>query len=228
MNQRTLLQLLCSLLLGLLLASCTASKEPIHLIVNRVEDTVYFSLDPESSDRWWSTRDSVVVECLDCDQGTQPIVEHFDNQNFANLEMEDATTLRFKIYSGVISDTTVVLPGVISNNNSTTTAKRKPRISASKPTRRSAVANKSTTKAKAKAEAKEAATETKTVKKATTLRVIAAEGVAVYKDKSKTEVLKILQKGEVLPYLAKEGDMYSVSVGGTEGFVEAEAVQIAQ
>jgi hypothetical protein len=66
------------------------------------------------------------------------------------------------------------------------------------------------------------------VKTVTTLTVTAAEGVAIYKDKTKKEVLKILPQGTVLTLLSREGDLISVAVDGGEGFVEAEAVQIKE
>lgn len=210
-------------------------KQPTHLVISRYGDTLSYSLDPETSARWWSTHDSVVVECLDCEQGYSKVVEHFTKFDTASIVMESADSIRFTIYSGSITDTMIVSP----TQQATTAAAPRRRIAESETRRRRTKVTADKTPEPAKTPDKTPdtkavettkttdtkAAEKKVVKKTASIKVIAPEGVPIYKDKSKTEVLRILQKGEVLPYLSKEGDMYSVSVGDTEGFIEAEAVE---
>jgi hypothetical protein len=199
-----------------LLASCTYYSAA-RLTAVRTGDTVSVALDPNSAARWDPTHDSLLVECAGCAQGSGRIVERFDTRNSAAYGIEPTQTVTLHLYSMGHEDTVITLAGAgtADNNAAAPTLRRftPPRRNRSEASEEEVVSTR---------------TKEKTVKRATQLKVTAAEGVAIYKDKTKKEVIKILPQGTVMTLLSREGDLYSVSVDGGEGFVEAEAVKILE
>jgi hypothetical protein len=214
-----------------LLSSCTYTRLPQKLYMSRTGDTLTVALDEQAQARWDPERDSLVVECKGCEAGRGLEVEHFQDHDFARYEIAHTEGLRLTLYSMGKMDTVFVLSG----NGDVDTSAPLPALRRIPTHRRRAVAtgeDVSTKRAK-KEIVKDVPKDTpkdpvpeKVVKKSTTLKVTAVEGVAIYRDKSKKEVLKILPQGATLTLLAREGDLYSVAVGDGEGFVEAEAVQL--
>lgn len=209
-----------SLLLSV--SSCT-SYIPTKLQANRMADTLALALTGPGAARWEPAKDSLVIECPSCDPTR--VVENFANSTQADYEIPATESLTLLLYSMGTVDT-VSLPGAASQAATTP----KPRLL---PRRYHAATAPSIPKTpeETKAEqtkAEQAKAAERALKTTTLLKVTATEGVAVYKDKTKREVLKILPQGSTLILLAKEGDLYSVSIDGDEGFVDAEAVQIQQ
>ncbi|MDP4200128.1 MAG: hypothetical protein Q8922_12195 [Bacteroidota bacterium] len=197
------------------LASCTYYV-PAKLYVNRAGDSLLVALNPGSSARWDSQKDSVVLECGKCDPGYNRMVERFDQHNDAVYEVSPTEDLVLTLYSMGKKDSVIVLHGSAIARTDTAPAPL------SRFYARRARPSTTTTETTAAPQKKVA------TKKITQLKVIAPEGIAIYKDKTKKEVLKILPQGTILGLLSREGEIYSVSVDGGEGFVEAEAVQIIQ
>ena len=203
------------------LSSCTYYV-PATLYMTRTGDTLSVALDPVGRARWDPRKDSLIVECQGCDPARSRVVEYFEDRNEAQFEIAHTQGLTLTLYSMGRKDTMVVVSG-------TGTAE----AGAPTPTLRNlgthrrhpATASETETAA---TPPKQATAQEKTVKKVATLKVTASEGVAVYKDKTKTEVLKILPQGTVMQLLSREGDLLSVAIDGGEGFVEAEAVQIQE
>jgi len=208
---------------ALILASCIASCTyyfPAKLTANRVADTLTVMLNGDGAARWDSNKDSLIVECKDCIPGRSIDVVHFEGHNYARFEIAQAESIQLRLYS-MGSDTLVNLPG-----EGTLLAGVSPELLPLPPPDYLGRESGNTGNERVKIrQPKEPAPE-KPVKKAQSLTVIAPEGVAVYRDKTKKEVLKILPKGSSIVLVALEGDMYSVIVDGDEGFVEAEAVEI--
>jgi hypothetical protein len=207
-------------LIGLtLLASCTASRRPM-LNLSRLADTLTVALDPATSARWSSNQDWLLVECNACADGASKVEERFFERNYARYEISRSQEIKLSLFWNGKLDTTIIVAGTGEMNPQTDRGGFKP-LPPLRRTRR-AVSDESPSASNSKN-----APEKKVVKKGpASLRVSAAEGIAVYSDKSKTQVLKILPKGTVLPLLSREGDMYAVMVGDVEGFVESEAVQV--
>lgn len=227
-----ILLLLTASLAGGMLSGCTATGMSPRIAVYRVGDTLQVDLDPATSDRWSPTRDSLIINCENCETGYTRLVEKFQFDDRAAVYISPYERLRLTLYSNGI-DTIIIVDPLLTDNTQST---EKRRIVKALPKRRTAS---STVKKEKKEEIKKEEVKKETpvkkeevkkeeVKKArpTSARVTAAEGVAIYKDKSKREVLKILQKGQTVPYIAREGSMISVTVDGQEGFVESEAVSI--
>lgn len=221
-----------SLILVLIAAAvgsgCTTTQPP-RISVMRAYDTLVVLLDAETSARWSPTRDSLVVVCENCEVGYTRLVEHFEQDDVAALEVSPYERLRLSLYSRGL-DTVIILEPLLAADPTKAT-ERKRIVKRSTPPKRQSVradAKKDTRKEVVKKEEvkKEAPKKEEVKKRATSVRVSAAEGVAVYKDKSKKEVIKIIPKGQSLPYIAKEGSMISVTVDGQEGFVESEAVKV--
>jgi hypothetical protein len=218
------------------LTSCSVTNMSPRLSVFRVGDTLQVDLDEETSARWSSTRDSLVINCENCEVGYTRLVEKFEEDNRAAVYISPYERLRLSLYSNDL-DTVIIVEPLFVDSLPRTEPRR---IVRAAPRRRAPVQanqrkqtaqkpetpparNNTTVKKEEKVEKKEAAP---VKKRATTARVTANEGVAIYKDKSKREVLKILPKGSAVPYIAKEGELTSVMVDGQEGFVESEAVKI--
>lgn len=195
------------------LASCTYYV-PAKLETERNGDTLTVALAGNGAARWDPQKDSVVIHCAEC--STHDMVEHFYDRNDAEYAIQNSTPLTLTFYSLGRSET-INLPGTPGDAPSTTYEMHSlhehhaHRVAREE---KSAVASAPATPADAP----------KTVKKASAVKVTAAEGVAVYSDKTKTNVLKIIPQGTILTLLSKEGNLYSVSVDGQEGFVDAEAV----
>ena len=202
------------LTIGCIASSCT-NYVPAKLFMSRSEDTLSVALDPAGGARWDPRRDSLVVSCNGCDPENSRIVEHFADRNDAAFEIANSHSVTLTLYTMGRVDTTILVTGTgISSANEPL-----PKLHSIAPRHRAAAHNDvSTTETPKKAVAEKP--------KIITLKVTAPEGVAVYKDKSKKEVLKILPQGSTLPVVAQEGDLFSVSVDGEEGFVESEAVQV--
>jgi hypothetical protein len=203
-------------ILGSMLAGCTFSDHARRVIVSRDADTLRVSLDPQSFARWSYTRDSLIIRCESCEEGPM-FVERFEDGRIARFEVSRYDSLQWRVFGTAQQDSLVILEN-FDISDSAFTGKDRPRVTKRRikalPSKR--VAASPETEAKKKV----------APKRAKSLRVSASEGVAVYKDKSKREVLKILPKGAQLPLLSREGDVYSVSVDGVEGFVESEAVEV--
>jgi len=223
-TQRISLPLLFTAFLTLACASCSYYV-PATLTTSRHSDTLSVVIMPHGDARWDPKRDSLVVECLGCEAEHSRIVEHFLKSNDAQFEIAPTQTINLTLYSMGKKATVVVLPGIGTGD----TGAAAPSMS-NLPNRR-----RHSTPSTAPEETKKAKTEEPIVHdgssaekpiKTVTLKVTAPEGVAIYKDKTKKEVIKILPQGTVLTVLSREGDMLSVSIEGGEGFVEAEAVQI--
>jgi hypothetical protein len=214
------LALFLVLLLGVLVQSCTYRNQPTRVLVSREADTLRVMLDPIGSARWSPTRDSLIILCESCELGPR-ITERFESGRIARFEVSRYDSLQWRVLGSPLRDSLVVIENY-DLSDSAFTGKDRPRVTKRRiktmPQRKLAE-HPETSDTKKKATAP-------TVKRAKSLRVSANEGVAVYKDKSKREVLKILPKGAQLPLLSREGDVYSVSVDGAEGFVESEAVEV--
>ncbi len=212
-KEKTVSWLLLILSCACTLAACTGSREHARLLFSRYSDSVRVELDPQHSAHWSPADDSVVVECTECYQNKDRVTLRFQDRNNAYLSTDASPSMKFSVYHRQMLDTTYTL-------DAEDLLDKEPVAGAVAPRHQTTPSHH---------EAKKATTDTKvvTTKKATMLKVTANEGVAVYKDKSKREVLRILPKGATLPYLAKEGDMYSVVLDEVEGFVDADAVQIA-
>jgi hypothetical protein len=205
-------------MLSAFVSSCTYYV-PATLYMTRVGDTLSVMLDPIGGARWDPLKDSLVVECQGCDPERARVVEHFENRTGAEFEIAHTQGHTLTLYSMGNKDTAFIVPGtgtaetgatlrhLASRRHHTVTTPETEAVTPSKP---------------------QSTTEEKAVKKATMLKVTALEGVAVYKDKTKTQVLKILPQGTVMPLLSREGDLISIEIDGGEGFVEAEAVQIQE
>lgn len=215
-SRRTLLWLLVAAA-STSLASCTYNL-PARLSATRMGDTIAVALDPNGAARWDPTYDSLIVVCQGCEQGKERIVERFERRNEAAYEIEPTQTVILHLYSRGREDTVITLSGTgtAEGGAPSPSLRRFPSPHRS----RSETAEQPTATPKPKPE--------KVAKKPTQLKVTAPEGVAIYKDKTKKEVLKILPQGTVMTLLSREGDLYSVAVDGGEGFVEAEAVQILE
>jgi hypothetical protein len=199
---------------------------PATLYAIRTDDTLSVALLPPGSARWDPRKDSLIVDCNGCDPAQSHVVEHFRGRNAVEFEVDEAQPVTLTLYSMGRKDTTFTLPGI-----GTEEAGATPRIRNMPRHRRVVVTEPSeaaTTTTTTTTHTERAPTQEKTVKKVTTLKVTAPEGVAVYTDKTKTKVLKILPQGTVVPLLSREGDMISISIEGGEGFVDAEAVQIQE
>lgn len=198
-------------------AGCTYYV-PAQLMANRTGDTLTVEL--ERAGRWEPDRDSLVVECAKCDPANSRLVEHFQFRRDAAFEIVETQDVRLSLYTFGRLDTSFVLLGVGSAEANAVA----PSMRRTTPHRRTATEpTAEETAAAAKAKAAE-----KVKKTPTQLKVTATEGVAIYKDKTKREVLKIVPQGTVLKLLSREGDLYSVGIEGGEGFVEAEAVAIQE
>jgi hypothetical protein len=221
---RTWIALLLLISFGTLVG-CTATNMSPRIAVYRVGDTLQVDLDEETSARWSTTRDSLVINCENCESGYTRLVEKFEQDDRAAVYISPYERLRLTLYSNGL-DTVIVVEPLFTDN-----APPGPRrIVKAAPKKRTETTKKDTPKkeeVKKETPVKKEEVKREEVKKrSTTARVTAAEGVAIYKDKSKREVLKILQKGQTVPYIAREGSMISVTVDGQEGFVESEAVKI--
>lgn len=220
---RSLLAIAALLLVG----GCTYYV-PAKLAASRVGDTLSVALAGPGAARWEPQKDSLVIECAGCSEEAAREVEHFEERNEAQFDVANSEQLTLLLYSMGHVDTET-MTGTVPE-----TATTKPRLLRHRyrpaATESAAAAEAKAAEAKA-AEAKAAeakAAAEKALQKTTLLKVTAPEGVAIYKDKTKREVLKILPQGSTIILLAREGDLYSVSVNGEEGFVDAEAVQIQE
>ncbi len=225
---RSLLAIAALLLVG----GCTYYV-PAKLAASRVGDTLSVALAGPGAARWEPQKDSLVIECAGCSEEAAREVEHFEERNEAQFDVANSEQLTLLLYSMGHVDTET-MTGTVPE-----TATTKPRLlrhryrpaateSAAAAEAKAAEAKAAEAKAaEAKAAEAKAAAE-KALQKTTLLKVTAPEGVAIYKDKTKREVLKILPQGSTIILLAREGDLYSVSVNGEEGFVDAEAVQIQE
>ncbi|HET6512200.1 MAG TPA: hypothetical protein VFH43_08410 [Candidatus Kapabacteria bacterium] len=215
------------------LSSCTATNMTPRISVYRVGDTLEVDLNEETATRWSATRDSLIINCENCETGYTRLVEKFENDNRAAVYISPYERLRLTLFSQDI-DTVIIVEPLLSDTMRTQQPRRivratprrratPPVVKKETPPKKEEVKKEVTKKEEVKKEEKK---EEAPKKRATTARVTASEGVAVYKDKSKREVLKILPKGQTMPYIAREGSMISVTVDGQEGFVESEAVRI--
>ncbi len=199
--------------IGYLLYGCT-SYVPARLAVQREGDTLSIALAGPGAARWDPRKDSLVLECAGCAEGKSRMVEHFEDRDRAEYALSNNEAANVVLYSMGHRDS-MFLAGTEPASAGTYELRRIP----ARHYRAAPPAPQGTSVAV------KAPTTQKTEKKASSLKVTAAEGVAVYKDKTKREVLKILPQGSTLVLLAREGDLYSVSIDGEEGFVDAEAVQ---
>jgi hypothetical protein len=213
----------------LLVGGCTYYV-PAKLEASRAGDILTVQLAGPGAARWDPRKDSLVLQCPGCMDETAQLVDHFLRKNEAQYDIASSEGLMLILYTMGHSDTTL-LPGTAANAEVTSKPRFTPHhyhaAATPEPTPsevKAAMEAKAAAEAKATADAKAAATE-KALKKTTLLKVTATEGVAVYKDKTKREVLKSLPHGSTIILLAREGDLYSVSVDGEEGFVDAEAVK---
>jgi hypothetical protein len=223
-NIRTRIALLLLISFGTL-AGCTATNMTPRIAVYRLGDTLQVDLDEETSARWSTTRDSLVINCENCETGYTRLVEKFAQDDRAAVYISPYERLRLTLYSNDL-DTVIIVEPLLTDS-----APSGPRrIVRAAPKKRTDITKKENSKKEeVKKETpvkKEEVKKEEVKKRSTTARVTAAEGVAIYKDKSKREVLKILQKGQTVPYIAREGSMISVTVDGQEGFVESEAVKL--
>lgn len=218
---------LVALLLAVVASGCTLFHTTERFEYTRAADTLMVRLAPGQQARWDVTHDSLLVLCANCEADSRVMVEHFDPNNYVVYSIDPQADLKLQLaFMGDVQ--TVDLPGIADSTAPTHAVHRVPR----KP-KHSAVATKEPVALPKKPVEKPAVADKpdKPEKPAAphtarTVRVTAQEGVAIYKDKSKTEVLKILPAGTNIALLAREGDLYSVTVDGQEGFVEAEAVQV--
>ena len=199
------------------MSSCT-SFLPAKLAVSRPNDTLSVWLN---SPRWDSRKDSLVLICPGCNPKQSRIVERFERGNSAFFEVPPSEALTLTLYTMGKEDTVINLPSI----GTWDTAKPSPSFNQiwARRNRANATLGNTATIATTKEHAP-----AKSTKSPTALKVTAAEGVAIYKDKTKKEVLKIVPQGTVLTLLSREGDLYSVGIEGGEGFVEAEAVRILE
>ena len=214
---------------GVLMTGCTAANRSPRLFVYRVGDTLQVDLDEETSARWSPSRDSLVINCENCETGYTRLVEKFDNDNRTAVYISPYERLRLALYSNGLDTVIVVEPlftDTIKRAEPRRIVRAVPRRRVDASPKKEIVKKEEKKEDVKKEEIKKEVKKEETKKRPTSARVTAAEGVAVYKDKSKREVLKILPKGQTLPYIAREGSMISVTVDGQEGFVEAEAVKI--
>jgi hypothetical protein len=222
---RTWIALLLLISFGTL-AGCTATNMTPRIAVYRLGDTLQVDLDEETSARWSTTRDSLVINCENCETGYTRLVEKFEEDDRTAVYISPYERLRLTLYSNDL-DTVIIVEPLLTDTVRTPGPRR---IVRAAPKKRTDIAKKETSKKEeVKKETpvkKEEVKKEEVKKRSTTARVTAAEGVAIYKDKSKREVLKILQKGQTVPYIAREGSMISVTVDGQEGFVESEAVKL--
>ncbi len=226
-NKRSWIALLLLIAAGLM-TGCSASNMSPRLFVYRVGDTLQVDLDEETSARWSTSRDSLVINCENCETGYTRLVEKFKEDNRTAVYISPYERLRLALYSNGL-DTVIIVEPLFTDSIKRSEPRRIVRAVPKKRTStvKKEVVKKVEKKDEIKKEVKREEIKKEEVKKRpTSARVIAAEGVAIYKDKSKREVLKILQKGQTVPYIAREGSMISVTVDGQEGFVEAEAVKI--
>lgn len=202
------------------MSGCTNSI-PTKLETSRIADTLALGLTGPGAARWEPAKDSLVIVCPSCEPGR--VVEYFDNSDQVDYEIPATEPLTLVLYTMGTVDT-ILLPGTATEASTVPKPRMVPRryhrAAAQEPP-------KSSPEVKAEqAKAEQAKAAERALRTTTLLKVTATEGVAVYKDKTKREVLKILPQGSTLVLLAKEGDLYSVSIDGEEGFVDAEAVQI--
>jgi hypothetical protein len=214
MQRHTALFLTALGTLGISVASCT-NYTPAKLFLTRSGDTLAVALDPDGASRWNPNHDSLVVECNGCDPENARAVEHFNARSDAQFEIAHSQSVQLTLYTMGRKDTSFLVTGT----GIAETGAALPRIRNITPRRRAIVKTEV-----AAPVTKKAITPEKP--KVASLKVTATEGVAVYRDKSKKEVIKIVPQGTTLPLVAREGDLYSVSIDGAEGFVEAEAVQV--
>ncbi len=210
-------------LLALVLGGCTYYV-PAKLETKRAGDMLTVALAGPGAARWDPRKDSLVIDCAGCTEEAARQVEHFADSNTAEYDIVNSQNLTLTLYT-MGHRQVLALPGVAE----ATAVVGKPRLMRH---RYHAVASESAgaVEARAAAEAKAAAAKAaaRALQKVTMLKVTAPEGIAIYSDKTKRYVLKILPQGSKIVLLAKEGDLYSVSVDGQEGFVDAEAVEIEQ
>ena len=198
----------------LLVAGCTYYV-PAKLDANRAGDTLRVALAGPGAARWDPQQDSLVIECAGCSEEAARESELFEDRNEAQYDVTNSESLTLIFYSMGRCDTTTI-PGTAAADASTPLRARLHRHRFHTET---VPAEPTPAEVKAAAEAK-------ALNKTTLLKVTAEEGVAIYKDKTKREVLKILPQGSTIVLLAREGDLYSVSIDGEEGFVDAEAVEV--
>lgn len=210
----------CSALSALVLASCTLSQSTEHFNYSRAGDTLVVQLSPSGQARWDPALDSLVITCTNCDTGSARTVEKFE-ENWGSVYTIDPEANLHLAFNYLGREESVDLPGIADTLKATHNVRHVPHHNR----RTNEVPDKPDVTVKKPAE-KPVATAPARPKSAHSVKVTAPEGVAVYKDKSKTAVLKILPTGTNISLLAREGDLYSVMVDGQEGFVEAEAVQI--
>ena len=203
-----------SLLLGTMqLASCT-NYVPATLDASRSGDVLNVSIAGAGASRWDPRKDSLVIECPTCDVASSRMVEHFNDENGSQYEVQGSQGVTLTLYS-LGTTKTMTLPGNGTSISATSgiTPLREHRG------HKAARDEKTVTTA-----APEIPDVPKASKKVSSVKVTAAEGVAIYSDKTKTTVIKIVPQGTVLTLLSKEGNLFSVSVDGQEGFVDSEAV----
>lgn len=202
-----------------LLSSCTLYRSTEHLTYSRSADSLSVRLTPTGEARWDPALDSLVITCSNCDTAGSRIVDRFEQNWGSTYAIDPEENLHLTLlYMG--QEESIDLPGVRDSLSAVrhTPPHRTPRTSSAPEKPVASKPDKPVEKPVAAAPQKP--------KTARSVKVTAPEGVAVYKDKSKTEVLKIMPAGSVIALLAREGELLSVSVDGHEGFVEAEAVQI--
>ena len=218
-------KLLVVILLALTFSACSSSRDHVRLRFVRYSDTLQVALDPNSSANWSATKDSVVVDCSECSNGKDHAAYSFQDGRAALLDLSGSTKLKLKVYRGSKIDTSYQLDARdLSDSRTLTGAKHETNANASQP--------RSTTDTTTDSSTNDGSSDGSSgqtrryAHRATSIRVIAKEGVAVYKDKTKREVLKILAQGSLLPYLAREGEVFSVMIDDVEGFVDADAVEV--
>ena len=216
--------------LAMSLASCTYYSATDRFAYSRMGDTLFVRLSPTGQARWDPTKDSLLITCSNCDPASSRLVERFEDNLTAVYEIDPEANLNLRMnYMGRVES--VDLPGTADTLSATPKPHAARRMQARQ--RKSSVATKEESTPKKPVDRTPDKPVDKTVaatpekpRTARSVKVTALEGVAIYKDKSKTEVLKIVPVGTNIALLAREGDLYSVSIDGQEGFVEAEAVQV--
>ncbi|HEY3876928.1 MAG TPA: hypothetical protein VGM92_15795 [Candidatus Kapabacteria bacterium] len=188
---------------------------PATLEASRSNDTLTVALAGHGAARWDPQKDSLIIECESCASSASRIVEHFSREDEAQYAIDNTAPLTLTLYSlGHVETLKLAGTGTLA----TPAPEMRPlhihhnRHAFREPPEAP------TTPAAASEEPM------KTTKKVSMVKVTAAEGVAIYSDKTKTTVLKIVPQGTMLTLLSKEGNLYSVSVDGQEGFIDAEAV----
>jgi hypothetical protein len=214
-------------LAGIVISGCTFSRSSERFYYARSADTLLVRLSSTGQSHWDPAKDSLIIDCSNCDPGSAHMVERFEDHSGAVFQIDPEANLQLRMsYMGQLD--TVNLPGLADTLlASPYSGHRVPH----RPRRTATTASEPPTPPKKPVEKpieKPAPVPDKPAAPhvAHSVKVTAAEGVAVYKDKSKTEVLKIVPEGTNLPLLAREGDLISVSIDGQEGFVEAEAVHV--